>query len=152
MIFPALQALIRQGELDMPVIGVARGQMDLDGLRERARRSLQEHGGIDEDAFARLAHQLQYIDGDYGDPATFARLKQALGGAREVAFLGDGDEVLELSQFHRGLLVDRWESVLGGGRERSISGGAQWDHYFLLDSLIQGGESGEGRAKTTART
>ena len=82
MIFPALQALIRQGELDMPVIGVARGQMDLDGLRERARRSLQEHGGIDEDAFARLAHQLQYIDGDYGDPATFARLKQALGGAR----------------------------------------------------------------------
>jgi len=87
MIFPALQALIRAGELDMPVIGVAHGGMgqaslSLDQLRERARSSLEAHGGVDEEAFARLAAQLQYVDGDYGDPETFKRLKQALGGAR----------------------------------------------------------------------
>lgn len=82
MIFPALQALIKAGELRMPIIGVARGGMTLDQLRERARNSLQEHGGIDAHAFHRLAGQLQYVDGDYGDPDTYARLKKAMGKAR----------------------------------------------------------------------
>jgi len=36
---------------------------------------------VDAVAFDRLAAQLQYIDGDYNDAATYARLKQALGGA-----------------------------------------------------------------------
>jgi glucose-6-phosphate 1-dehydrogenase len=82
MIFPALQALIRSGELDMPIIGVAHGDMSVDDLRKRARSSLQEHGEVDEKAFAQLAAQLQYIDGDYQDPATYAHLKKALGKAR----------------------------------------------------------------------
>ncbi|WP_130618968.1 glucose-6-phosphate dehydrogenase [Dyella amyloliquefaciens] len=82
MIFPALQALIKAGELRMPVIGVAHGGMTLDQLRERARSSLKEHGGIHADAFEQLASQLQYVDGDYDDPDTYARLKKAMGGAR----------------------------------------------------------------------
>lgn len=82
MIFPALQALTRAGELDMPVIGVAFSHMTLEQLRERARKSLEEHGGVDEDAFERLCRQLQYIDGDYNDAATYTRLKEALAGAR----------------------------------------------------------------------
>ncbi|WP_201315152.1 glucose-6-phosphate dehydrogenase [Dyella sp. EPa41] len=81
MIFPALQALIGSGGLRMPIIGVARGKMTLDQLRERARGSLREHGGIDAVAFDRLAAQMQYIDGDYNDADTYARLKQALGKA-----------------------------------------------------------------------
>lgn len=80
-IFPALQALIRRGGLDMPVIGMARAGWTLDKLRERARDSLAQNGGIDADAFARLSAQLNYVDGDYRDPATYERLKQALGGA-----------------------------------------------------------------------
>ena len=40
-IFPALQALIRRGDLDMPIIGVARAGWTLDQLRERARDSLE---------------------------------------------------------------------------------------------------------------
>ncbi|MBT2118393.1 glucose-6-phosphate dehydrogenase [Dyella sp. LX-66] len=87
MVFPALQALSRVGELEMPVIGVAHGGMGqaslgLEQLRERARSSLQEHGGIDEAAFQKLSARLQYVDGDYGDPDTFKRLKQALGSAQ----------------------------------------------------------------------
>lgn len=82
MIFPALQALIKAGELDMPVIGVAYGHYSLEQLRERARKSLEEHGHFDAKAFQQLAAQLQYIDGDYNDPATYTRLKQALGKAR----------------------------------------------------------------------
>jgi glucose-6-phosphate 1-dehydrogenase len=80
-IFPALQALIRAGELDVPVIGMARAGWTLDKLRQRARDSLEHNGGLDAGAFARLSAQLRYVDGDYADPATYQRLKQALGGA-----------------------------------------------------------------------
>ena len=80
-IFPALQAMIRRGQLDIPVIGMARAGWTLDKLRERARDSLEHNGGVDADAFAKLSAQLKYVDGDYGDPATYERLKQALDGA-----------------------------------------------------------------------
>jgi glucose-6-phosphate 1-dehydrogenase len=81
-IFPALQALLRRGRLDMPIIGIARAGWTLAQLRERARDSLEHHGGLDPSAFAKLAAQLRYIDGDYREPATFKRLKESLGGAR----------------------------------------------------------------------
>ena len=80
-IFPALQGLIQRGKLDIPIIGVARAGWTADQLRERARDSLEHFGGVDADAFAKLSALLQYIDGDYQDPATFDRLKQALNGA-----------------------------------------------------------------------
>jgi glucose-6-phosphate 1-dehydrogenase len=82
MIFPALQAMIKRGTLNVPVIGVAKAGWSLDQLRERGRNSLAEHGGgVDEQAFAKLVSLLQYIDGDYRDDATFDRLRQALGNA-----------------------------------------------------------------------
>jgi glucose-6-phosphate 1-dehydrogenase len=82
MIFPALQALVQTGEMEMPIIGVAYGHYTLDQLRDRARDSLQQHGHFDAAAFEKLSARLQYIDGDYHDPSTYARLKQALGGAK----------------------------------------------------------------------
>ena len=81
-IFPALQAMVRHGNLNVPVIGVAKSGWTLEQLRERARASLKEFGGgVDEAAFAKLVSLLQYIDGDYSDPATFAKLRQTLGAA-----------------------------------------------------------------------
>ena len=80
-IFPALQALVQRGDLDMPIIGIARAGWTLDGLRDRVRDSLEKHGGVDEEAFPRLSAQMQFVGGDYQDPAVYARLKQALGGA-----------------------------------------------------------------------
>ena len=81
-IFPALQAMVRRGVLSVPVVGVARDG-DRNRLLARARASLAEHGGgVDEGAFARLASLLQFVAGDYRDPATFDRLRDALGGAR----------------------------------------------------------------------
>ena len=80
-IFPALQALIRDRQLDMPIIGMARAGWTLDQLRERARDSLEHNGGVDTDAFAKLSARLQYVGGDYQDPATYERLRQALVGA-----------------------------------------------------------------------
>lgn len=81
-IFPALQALARNGELAMPVIGVARPPWTVEKLRARIRESLEQHGGTDPEAFARLCARLNYVEGDYQDVATFTRLKQALGSAR----------------------------------------------------------------------
>jgi glucose-6-phosphate 1-dehydrogenase len=80
-IFPALQALIRRGHFEMPIIGVAKSAMDVDALRARAHESLEQHGGVDPRAFATLAAHLQYVNGDYHDPETFRQLRTALGGA-----------------------------------------------------------------------
>ncbi len=81
-IFPALQAMIQAGELNMPIIGVAYAGWTLQQLQEHAKASLQEHGGVDPGAFAKFSAQLQYIDGDYNDAATYSKLKQALGNAQ----------------------------------------------------------------------
>lgn len=85
-IFPALQSLIKRGQLDMPVIGVARAGWNLDRLRERAHASLREHAEFDAQAFAKLSAQLRYVDGDYREPATFDRLCAALGDANRPLY------------------------------------------------------------------
>lgn len=81
-IFPALQALTRRGRLDVPVVGVAMGGYTREKLVERARASVTEYGGLDEVAFAKLAANLHYVDGDFSDLATFERMKKELGGAQ----------------------------------------------------------------------
>src|SRR3989454_317333 len=81
-IFPALQAMVRHGRLDVPVIGVAKAGWNLDQLKARARDSVEKHGGMDADAFAKLSARLQYIDGDYRDQSTYERLRQTLGDAQ----------------------------------------------------------------------
>jgi len=81
-IFPALQALVRNGRLTVPIIGVAKAGWTVDQLRERARKSLAEHGGVDEAAFAKLLTLLKYVDGDYADLATFTTLRKELGDAK----------------------------------------------------------------------
>ena len=53
-IFPALQQMVIHGELNVPVIGVAKAGWTLEQLRERARDSLSEHGGVNDAAFAKL--------------------------------------------------------------------------------------------------
>jgi glucose-6-phosphate 1-dehydrogenase len=80
-IYPALQSMIRHGALHLPVIGIARSARNIDELRAHVRESLQQHGGVDADAFAKLSARLQYIRGDYGEASTYERLRQALGAA-----------------------------------------------------------------------
>src|SRR5215469_9745541 len=80
-IFPALYAMIRRGHLDIPIVGVAGRPWTSEQLRDRARQSIQEHGGVDAETFGKLSRQLTYLGGDYHKPETYDRLRQALGKA-----------------------------------------------------------------------
>src|SRR5688500_16040462 len=84
-IFPALQAMARRGRLDFPVVGVARSAWTREQLIERARQSVTEHGGLDDKAFAILAERLDYVSGEYNNPATFEAIKVAVRGATHLA-------------------------------------------------------------------
>jgi len=84
-IFPALQAMVKRGHLDIPVIGVAKAGWGLDELHARARESVKQHGGLDAAAFDKLSRLLRYVDGDYRDPATFQAIRHQLGPAQRPA-------------------------------------------------------------------
>src|SRR5580658_4751842 len=81
-IFPSLQSMIKRGNLNVPVIGVAKAGWKLEQFKNRAHESLKEHGGLDAAAFEKLCGLLRYVDGDYEQSATFTALRQALGSAR----------------------------------------------------------------------
>lgn len=85
-IFPSLQAMIKRGNLNVPVIGVAKAGWSLDQLRARARDSVEKHGGgLDPAAFEKLSGLLRYVDGDYKDAATFQTIRKELGSAQRPA-------------------------------------------------------------------
>jgi glucose-6-phosphate 1-dehydrogenase len=81
-IFPALYAMTRRDQLLMPVIGVARSGWTLERFRAHARRSVEQDGAVDDAAFARLAANLHYVEGDYNGPDTYVALRAALGDAQ----------------------------------------------------------------------
>src|SRR5438034_5714300 len=84
-IFPALQAMVKRGHLDVPVIGVAKAGWKLEQLVARAKDGLEKHGGLDPAAFGTLCGVLRYVDGDYKAPATFQAIRKELGSARRPA-------------------------------------------------------------------
>jgi len=86
MIFPALYSLVKQGVLDVPVIGVAAPKWSVLDLRDRVKDSLMRSGGIDDEhALHRLNALLGYVSGDYNDPNTFDAIKKAVGSAQHPA-------------------------------------------------------------------
>jgi len=84
-IFPALQAMVKRGHLNVPVIGVAKAGWKLDQLKARARDSVEKHGGLDASAFEKLCGLLRYVDGDYKDLETFQAIRKELGSAQRPA-------------------------------------------------------------------
>jgi glucose-6-phosphate 1-dehydrogenase len=82
-IFPALQRLVHDKDFNLPIIGVAKAGWTVDQLRARAKDSLEKHGGVDPVAFEKLSKLLHYVDGDYSNPDTFARLRKEMGDARQ---------------------------------------------------------------------
>jgi glucose-6-phosphate 1-dehydrogenase len=86
MIFPALYAMAKRGTLKVPVIGVAFPKWSLARLHKRVTDSIKRSGGIDNQrALHNLLSLLRYVSGDYKDPDTFSKIKEALGRARRPA-------------------------------------------------------------------
>jgi glucose-6-phosphate 1-dehydrogenase len=81
-IFPALYEMVRRGGFHIPIIGMARAGWNLEKLKDRARDSVKQGTDFDEAVFVKLAALLRYVDGDYSDPATFTKLKSAIGLAK----------------------------------------------------------------------
>jgi len=84
-IFPALQAMLKRGHFDVPIIGVAKAGWNLEQFRARAHDSLEKHGGVNAVAFDKLSGLLRYVAGDYTDPATFQAIRKELKGAQRPA-------------------------------------------------------------------
>ena len=84
-IFPSLHAMMKRGNLNVPVIGVAKEDWTLEQFRARALDSIEKHGGVDRSAFEKLSALLRYVGGDYGDPATFQAIRRELGASERPA-------------------------------------------------------------------
>ena len=87
MTFRSLYRLERRGLLDCPIVGVAVDDWAVDQLVQRARESIQGTGEpLDPDVFDRLAQRLSYVQGDFGDAATYTRVGHAIKGADRPVF------------------------------------------------------------------
>src|ERR1700678_111253 len=85
--FPALVGLVERGVLDVPVIGVAKSGWGLDQFRDYATASLRLNKmDPGRPAAVKMLGLLHYIDGDLGDPATYAAMSAAVGAAQRILF------------------------------------------------------------------
>ena len=95
-IFPALQALVKAGRLDVPIVAIGRKDIGVEKIRARARESLEKSKTFDEAAFAKLSAQLSYVAVDYDDASTFDGIRKAVGDAKHVlAYVALPPEVFE---------------------------------------------------------
>ena len=113
-IFPSLQAMVKRGTLNVPVIGVAKAGWSLEQFRARAYDSLEKHGGVDRAAFETLCGMLRYVDGDYHDPATFTAIKRELGSCERPA------HYLAIPPVLFGLVIEQLEQSGAANRARVI--------------------------------
>lgn len=80
LILPALYRLEARGELDRPVVGVARDDWSRATLAKHTDEAVRAAlGAVDTAVLDRLAGRLEYVQGEYDDPATFGRLRAVLG-------------------------------------------------------------------------
>jgi glucose-6-phosphate 1-dehydrogenase len=87
MTFRSLYRLERRGLLNCPVLGVAVDDWSVEHLRDHARSCIIGTGEtLDEDVFKRFAARLSYVQGDFGDAATYARVGEAIKSARRPVF------------------------------------------------------------------
>ncbi len=82
-LLPALYHLMADGALPekVAVIGVSRGNLSSDELREQLRRSVMEHGGRrfpDAATWEKFAANIEFLRGGADDAASYARLKEQL--------------------------------------------------------------------------
>lgn len=86
-LYRALYRLARRGRLGVPVVGFASSPWDTERLRAYARDSIAEtEPGADPETVQRLIASLEYVRGDYREPASYEGLRGALGEAERPLF------------------------------------------------------------------
>jgi glucose-6-phosphate 1-dehydrogenase len=88
-IFPSLLRLVRDEGMRVPIIGVAKSGWSLQNLKDRAKDSLENHGGVDPDSLQLLTNLLRYVvlpspNADWPGHCHW------IGPARQVAWRTDG--------------------------------------------------------------
>src|SRR6201992_2354881 len=87
MHFRALYRMQGSGALKIPVVGVALDDWDDEALRKHAREAVEATvKKIDGEALEAMLARLTYVQGDYGEDATFDRVKEASGDAEQPVF------------------------------------------------------------------
>jgi glucose-6-phosphate 1-dehydrogenase len=87
MTFRSLYRLERRGLLDCPIVGVAVDDWTVDQLKERAKTSIESTGEqLDPAVFERFVNRLSYVEGDFGDAATYDRVAKAIEGSQQPVF------------------------------------------------------------------
>jgi glucose-6-phosphate 1-dehydrogenase len=100
MTFRSLYRLERRGLLQCPIVGVAVNDWTVEQLVQRARESIEGTGeSIDTAVFDRLTARLTYVQGDFGDPATYRRVAEATKAAKHPVYY------LEIPPFLFGTVV-----------------------------------------------
>ncbi|MCM5555386.1 glucose-6-phosphate dehydrogenase [Pleomorphomonas sp. NRK KF1] len=113
MIYPSLYQMVRRGNLNEPIVGVARDGWSVEKLLERARESIAAScGDIDEATFAKFAGLMRFVPGDYQDPSTFTRLGEALSDRRRVLY-------------YLAIPPSMFVSVTAGLKQANLSAGAR---------------------------
>jgi glucose-6-phosphate 1-dehydrogenase len=87
MIFPALFALVDNGRLNVPIIGVASPKWSVEQLRARVEESVRQSGADpSETSMAKLLELIKFVSGDYREKGTFESIKTAVGAAKKPTF------------------------------------------------------------------
>src|SRR5262245_24846949 len=87
MTFHSLYRLEARGLLNCPIVGVAVDKWSQEDLRDHARMAIEKSGEpVDDTVFDRLAGRMSYLDGDFGQAETYARVLDAVGGARTPVY------------------------------------------------------------------
>ncbi len=85
--FRALYRLERRGELQCPVVCIARDGWSAATLRVHARQAIEDSGEkLSEHVLQRLAERLSMVSGDYLDPKTYDLIAHAIQGRRSPVF------------------------------------------------------------------
>jgi glucose-6-phosphate 1-dehydrogenase len=99
MTFHSLYRLEQRGLLHCPIVGVAVDDWSVEDLKDRARTSIAAIEPVDEATFEQFAARLSYVQGDFGDTATYERVADAISGCHTPVFY------LEIPPFLFGTVV-----------------------------------------------
>ncbi len=138
-IFPALQAMIKRGTLNAPVVGVAKAGWNLDQLKARAKDSLEKHGGLDPAAFEKLCSLLRYVDGGYTEIVMAFGFNVVSPEDESVSKLSE----LLASRHPGGKEMDAYERVLGDAMAGDATLFAREDYveeaWRIVDPALKAG-------------